>query len=65
MGKIANIRIYNTFEIVNSLMEFSLHETRYTFYVNYFIIISVCNTSNLSIAKINSVKFTTGSQPIK
>ena len=65
MGKIANIRIYNTFEIVNSLMEFSLHETRYTFYVNYFIIIFVCNTSNLSIAKINSVKFTTGSQPIK
>ena len=35
----------------------SLNEKRCTFYVNYFFIISLCNLSNLSIARINSVKF--------
>ena len=33
----------------------SLDEKRCTFYVNYFIIISLCILSDLSIAKINSV----------
>ena len=40
-------------------MFLSLVQKRYTFYVNYFIIIlSPVNLSHLSIAKINSAKLT-------
>ena len=38
-------------------MYLSLDENSYNFYVNYFEIISPCDLSNLSIAKINSLKF--------
>ena len=57
MYKIANIRRYISLKIVISLMYLSLDEKRCTFYVNYFFIISLSNFSNLSTAKINSVKF--------
>ena len=38
-------------------MYLSLDEKRFTFYVNYFSIISLCNLSNVPMARINSVKF--------
>ena len=38
-------------------MYLSLDGNSYNFYVNYFKIISPCDLSNLSIAKMNSVKF--------
>ena len=38
-------------------MYISLDKKIYTFYVNYFFIISLYNLSNLSIMRINSVKF--------
>ena len=38
-------------------MYLSLDENGHNFYVNYFKIISPCDLSNLSIAKINSLKF--------
>ena len=38
-------------------MYLSLDEKRCTFYVNYFSFISLCNLSNVPMARINSVKF--------
>ena len=64
MDKKANVRRYNTLKIAISLMYF-LDEKRCTFKVSYFNIASFCNLSNLSIAKINSVKFATKIQSPK
>ena len=57
MFKIPTVSRYNTLKIVISLMHLSLNENRFTFYVNYFIIISLCNLSKVFITKMNSVNF--------